>query len=300
MQLSAPVEFLAKLVSQSDNRAFTSSAGFVGIGISFALALPSSIGALVWSFSSLEQKMCSVQRVETLVKELGSASNGVDAAYNEDISGGGFYDWKSAGGVFSSSKSPPVCNELQDHTRSKLLADDVNNLQDVEGSVPSHCSPKQPTLADLPLGPYITYLSELPSKRTGIKIRSLEVCYQKLRPRAAREAKTNSPSSSSPPSGLLQLSEKPALRNVTASARPGEAIGIVGRTGSGKTTFLLALLNLLPATRGFIFIDNIPLQRFSPPLLKKIVGILPQFPPVLRGWTVRKFLDPEVLRLTLS
>lgn len=46
-------------------------AGFVGLAISFALALPTAIGSVVWSISLLEQKMCSVQRVREIVTEIG-------------------------------------------------------------------------------------------------------------------------------------------------------------------------------------------------------------------------------------
>lgn len=281
LQLSAPVDFVGKLISTTDGTSFTSSAGFIGIGISLALALPSSIGALVWSFASLEQKMCSVQRVQTLVNELSQLTSGDnvndDSAY---MSG----DWKPSSDILSPIKSPKPrlgLHQLSGTGRFKSPTEEPESGDLEEHSSSLHWSPQRYGHKNSPL---LTRTSELSSKRTGIKVRNLEVCYHKIWPRT-KDAPM--------PGGPVQFVEKPALHGVTASAKPGESIGIVGRTGSGKTTFLLALLNLLPATHGYIFIDNLPLHRLSPSLLKKVVGILPQFPPVLRGWTIRKFLDPD-------
>lgn len=50
-----------------------------------------------------------------------------------------------------------------------------------------------------------------------------------------------------------------ALDGVALSIRPGEKVGICGRTGSGKSTLLLALLRLLPSTRGAVVVDGVDL-----------------------------------------
>ncbi|RZM94765.1 ABC transporter ATP-binding protein, partial [Streptomyces alfalfae] len=49
-----------------------------------------------------------------------------------------------------------------------------------------------------------------------------------------------------------------AVRNVSFTARKGEAIGLIGTNGSGKSTLLKAVAGLLPVERGRIFTDGQP------------------------------------------
>ncbi|WP_051819842.1 ABC transporter ATP-binding protein [Streptomyces sp. NRRL S-920] len=49
-----------------------------------------------------------------------------------------------------------------------------------------------------------------------------------------------------------------AVRNVSFTAREGEAIGLIGTNGSGKSTLLKAVAGLLPVERGRIFTDGQP------------------------------------------
>ena len=46
------------------------------------------------------------------------------------------------------------------------------------------------------------------------------------------------------------------LRDVTLAIRPGEAIGLMGRNGMGKTTLIRALIGVLPAREGAVLIDG--------------------------------------------
>lgn len=46
------------------------------------------------------------------------------------------------------------------------------------------------------------------------------------------------------------------LRGLTVTFRPGEKIGVVGRTGSGKSTIMMCLLRILEAHSGQILIDG--------------------------------------------
>lgn len=55
-----------------------------------------------------------------------------------------------------------------------------------------------------------------------------------------------------------QFREVPAVRGISCSASPGEAIGIVGVNGSGKSTFLRAVAGLLPAARGAVYATSNP------------------------------------------
>lgn len=63
---------------------------------------------------------------------------------------------------------------------------------------------------------------------------------------------------------------------------------------AGKSTLLLTLLDLVPLLKGSVTIDDVSLSQIHPDLRHKVVGVLPQVPLVMRGWTVRQFLDPAV------
>lgn len=51
-----------------------------------------------------------------------------------------------------------------------------------------------------------------------------------------------------------------ALRDITMDIRPAEKIGIVGRTGSGKTTLFQVLFRLVDVCSGEILIDDVNIQ----------------------------------------
>jgi ABC-type multidrug transport system fused ATPase/permease subunit len=83
----------------------------------------------------------------------------------------------------------------------------------------------------------------------------------------------------------------PVLRDLTFTLRPGERVGIVGRTGAGKSSLSLALLRCLDARSGSIHIDGIDIAQVRLHDLRSRVGIIPQDPVVFAG-TVREVLDP--------
>ena len=53
------------------------------------------------------------------------------------------------------------------------------------------------------------------------------------------------------------------LKGLSFSIKPQEKIGIVGRTGSGKSTILLALLRVLESSSGTILIDGIDIKNLN-------------------------------------
>ncbi|GFF80745.1 ABC transporter ATP-binding protein/permease VMR1 [Aspergillus udagawae] len=83
----------------------------------------------------------------------------------------------------------------------------------------------------------------------------------------------------------------PVLQDLTFTLRPGERVGIVGRTGAGKSSLSLALLRCLDARSGSIHIDGIDIAQVRLHDLRSRVGIIPQDPVVFAG-TVREVLDP--------
>ncbi|MDR7318132.1 ABC transporter transmembrane domain-containing protein [Brevibacillus nitrificans] len=70
--------------------------------------------------------------------------------------------------------------------------------------------------------------------------------------------------------------EKPALRDVTFTLREGETLGIVGRTGSGKSTLCRSLLHQYQMEAGSLFIGGVPIESMSLSALREKIGYVPQ------------------------
>ncbi|EKX73392.1 ABC transporter, ATP-binding protein domain containing protein [Theileria equi strain WA] len=85
------------------------------------------------------------------------------------------------------------------------------------------------------------------------------------------------------------------LKNVTCSAHTSDIVGIVGRTGAGKSTMLSVLQNLAENRGGSVLLDSCDLNDMPKNVTRQIIGVLPQLPFVFRGWTVRRFIDPRML-----
>ncbi|KAH8698352.1 multidrug resistance-associated protein [Talaromyces proteolyticus] len=87
-------------------------------------------------------------------------------------------------------------------------------------------------------------------------------------------------------------SEVAVLSNVSLKCLPGQKIGIYGRTGSGKSSLLSALLGMLTVTHGSIVIDDIDLATLSPDRVRERLVTISQTPFIMVGCTVRFNLDP--------
>ncbi|KAK1142036.1 ATP-binding cassette transporter yor1 [Aspergillus melleus] len=82
-----------------------------------------------------------------------------------------------------------------------------------------------------------------------------------------------------------------ALRNVNLNVRGGEKIGIVGRTGAGKSSIISVLFRLFPLEKGSVAIDDVDITNVDPHNLRSRLSIIPQDPTLFQG-TVRSNLDP--------
>ncbi|XP_011096661.1 ABC transporter C family member 2 [Sesamum indicum] len=83
----------------------------------------------------------------------------------------------------------------------------------------------------------------------------------------------------------------PVLHGISFTISPSDKVGIVGRTGAGKSSMLNALFRIVELERGRIFIDDCDISKFGLTDLRKVLGIIPQSPVLFSG-TVRFNLDP--------
>ena len=86
--------------------------------------------------------------------------------------------------------------------------------------------------------------------------------------------------------------EAPVLMGLNTDIQPGEKIGIVGRTGAGKSSLISALFRLA-RIEGVIEIDGIDTGSICLEDLRRHISIIPQ-DPVLFSGTLRRNLDPFV------
>ncbi|KAL8091101.1 ABC transporter C family member 12-like isoform X1 [Apium graveolens] len=83
----------------------------------------------------------------------------------------------------------------------------------------------------------------------------------------------------------------PVLHGLSFTISPGEKVGIVGRTGAGKSSMLNALFRIVELDKGRIMIDYCDVAKFGLADLRKVLCIIPQMPVLFSG-TVRFNLDP--------
>ncbi|XP_044597665.1 multidrug resistance-associated protein 1 isoform X5 [Cotesia glomerata] len=81
------------------------------------------------------------------------------------------------------------------------------------------------------------------------------------------------------------------LNGLSFSVNGGEKVGIVGRTGAGKSSLTLSLFRIIEAAEGKIFIDGIDISELGLHALRARLTIIPQ-DPVLFSGTLRLNLDP--------
>lgn len=103
-----------------------------------------------------------------------------------------------------------------------------------------------------------------------------------------------------PSAGAVQFKEvvlryrvgiPPALNSLSFALPAGEKLGIVGRTGAGKSSITVALFRLVDCESGTVFIDGIDVKSVGIHTLREAISMIPQEPIVMSG-SVRYNLDP--------
>lgn len=94
------------------------------------------------------------------------------------------------------------------------------------------------------------------------------------------------------PNGLLEAEnlsvappgvDQPTLRGVSFTCEPGAIVGVIGPSGSGKSSLARALVGAWPATAGAVRIDGATLDQWDSDMLGQHIGYLPQSVELLDG-----------------
>ncbi|PFH61268.1 hypothetical protein XA68_17841 [Ophiocordyceps unilateralis] len=83
----------------------------------------------------------------------------------------------------------------------------------------------------------------------------------------------------------------PVLKGISFDIANNERVGVIGRTGAGKSSLTLALFRFIEARSGSVLIDGLDISDISLRSLRSRLAIIPQ-DPVLFSGTVRSNLDP--------
>uniref|UniRef100_A0A4W6BT59 ATP-binding cassette sub-family C member 5 n=1 Tax=Lates calcarifer TaxID=8187 RepID=A0A4W6BT59_LATCA len=145
----------------------------------------------------------------------------------------------------------------------------------------------------------VRLLTETEARFTSVeRINHYIKCLQSEAPRQSPEA--DAPAPSWPQQGKITFQNVEmryrddlllVLKNLSFTILPEETIGIVGRTGSGKSSLAVALFRLVELTGGSIIIDGINIAQIGLDDLRSKLAIIPQEPVLFIG-TVRTNLDP--------
>ena len=143
----------------------------------------------------------------------------------------------------------------------------------------------------------VRYSADLESYMTSVE-RILE--YSLIKPEAPLESEVDKKLPQDwPQTGEIEFkdvslqyneSPQPVLKGINCLLSGGEKVGVVGRTGAGKSSIIAALFRMTEP-EGTIIIDCVDTKSIGLHDLRRVISIIPQEPVIFTG-TVRKNLDP--------
>ena len=80
-----------------------------------------------------------------------------------------------------------------------------------------------------------------------------------------------------------------SLEQISFTAEPGQTIGVIGGTGSGKTTLVNLIPRLYDAAAGAVRIDGVDVREYDAETLRRLIGVVPQKSVLFKG-TIRSNL----------
>ncbi|KAJ0531224.1 putative ABC-type xenobiotic transporter [Helianthus annuus] len=90
------------------------------------------------------------------------------------------------------------------------------------------------------------------------------------------------------------------LKGITLKIQGGQKIGVVGRTGGGKSTLIQVMFRLAEPAGGSIMIDGIDISTLGLHDLKSRFGIIPQEPVLFEGIVIGQHSDDEIWKVYIS
>ena len=123
--------------------------------------------------------------------------------------------------------------------------------------------------------------------------------YHDVEQEKAYEIPETKPDADWPPKGKIVFDDLtiaykpgvPVLHGLSATIKPREKVGIVGRTGAGKSTLITALFRTTEPAGGRVLVDDVDIDTIGLYDLRRRLSIIPQVPQLFMG-TVRYNLDP--------
>ena len=80
-----------------------------------------------------------------------------------------------------------------------------------------------------------------------------------------------------------QNSKAPSLSNISFSVNPGQTVGIIGGTGSGKSTLVNLITRFYDASEGKVLVDGVDVRKYPRGVLRSKIGVVPQKAALFQG-----------------